>query len=176
MYRHRTIPSNLFLASDGEAVAIPFSVGHASGVTSQTKQTIFMINPVPTACTLTCDNCNTEFNAHTRHVFKTPQQASLLAERAGWWVNHLHYKAFCPQCAVINTHDYSVDDLRNALQQIRQHYHPRVGDGNNKAAILQLLGYCLNEGPIDNEVVWRLCINNKLVWYDEYSNFYKIIA
>ena len=135
-----------------------------------------MINPVPTACTLTCDNCNIEFNAHTRHVFKTPQQALLFAEKAGWWVNHHDHKALCPQCTIVKTYDYTVDDLKDALQHLKQHYHPKVGDGNNKTAILQLLGYYLKEGPIDSEEVWQLCVNNKLVWYDEYSGFYKIVA
>lgn len=56
-----------------------------------------MIKPVPTACTLACDNCNQELNIGTRHVFKSPAQALALAQQCGWQVNE-EGKALCPSC------------------------------------------------------------------------------
>ena len=55
-----------------------------------------MIKPVPTACTLLCDICNREYNYGTRHVFKSPNQATMFAMQHGWKIED--NRALCPEC------------------------------------------------------------------------------
>lgn len=55
-----------------------------------------MINPVPTACTLSCDNCNREYNYGNRHVFKSSNQATMFAMQHGWKIED--NSALCPEC------------------------------------------------------------------------------
>lgn len=55
-----------------------------------------MIKNVPTACTLLCDNCKREYNFGTRHVFRSPSQATMFAIQYGWEIND--NRALCPEC------------------------------------------------------------------------------
>lgn len=59
-----------------------------------------MIKPVPTACTLLCDNCNREYNFGTRHVFKSPNQATMFAMQHGWRIEDDNH-ALCPECLIL---------------------------------------------------------------------------
>lgn len=133
-----------------------------------------MINPVLTACTLICDNCNREFNLDKRHVFKTPDQAMIMAEQHGWNVNFQNGNAICPECMVMPLTRFGVKEIRQALSNISISYHPRVGQHDSKERLLNLLAKELRTDKHDCDLIWKVCMEHNLVWYDEYSGIFKI--
>lgn len=133
-----------------------------------------MIKPVLTACTLICDNCNREFNHDKRHVFKTPDQAMLMAEQHGWKVNYKDGHAICPECRAMPVARHGVKEVREALSNISRTYHPQVGQQDSKEQILTLLAKELKAGQHECDLLWKVCTENNLVWYDEYSGIFKI--
>jgi hypothetical protein len=133
-----------------------------------------MIKPVPTACTLICDNCRREFNHDKRHVFKTQNQAMALAEQRGWDVNFHNGHAICPECDAISRAKYGVREVREALANISRTYSPQVGQQDNKEKIQDMLARELKAHTSDSDLLWKICTEYNLVWYDEYSGIYKI--
>ena len=133
-----------------------------------------MISLVTTACTLKCDNCKREFNDDTRHVFKTPQQAIAYAGLRGWLTDIQTGHAVCPECQAIISARYDVAEVRKALAEIARTYHPQAGDKDNKEKILSLLVQEMHVSPSEQQVLWKICTEYNLVWYDEYTGIFKI--
>ena len=98
----------------------------------------------------------------------------IMAEQHGWNVNFQNGNAICPECMVVPLTRFGVKEIRQALSNISRSYHPKVGQYDSKERLLNLLAKELRTDKHDCDLIWKVCMEHNLVWYDEYSGIFKI--